>query len=228
MSAFKTIVSLALLVSMRLALVQAEIYVTDPVQSTVCHGGQACEVEWVDDGTSPLLSSIGECTVGLYNGEMVLAQSLTSVNVADTHSFSFTPNPSAGANGNYYLVFTSNSITYTGWSGTFTLDGMTGTTGGGSGSGNGTTTATVTTSSDTTHTTATTPTSPAVSSGGSTLTAPSTTSTGTTTHSSSGTGTSTSTSSTASATQSGAAIRAGASTSLAGGLVLALVGALVC
>ncbi|KAG2347287.1 hypothetical protein BDR05DRAFT_958790 [Suillus weaverae] len=99
MSAFKTLVSLALLVSTRLAFVQASVYVTNPVQSTVCHAGQSCQVEWVDDGQSPLLSDIGECTVGLYNGEMVLAQSLTSVNVADTHSFSFTPNPSAGDNG---------------------------------------------------------------------------------------------------------------------------------
>jgi len=45
--------------------------VTNPVQSTVCSGGQSCEIDWVDDGQSPLLSSIGECTVGLYNGEMV-------------------------------------------------------------------------------------------------------------------------------------------------------------
>jgi hypothetical protein len=47
------------------------VQVTDPVASTVCHGGQSCDVAWVDDGQSPLLSSIGECTVGLYNGEMV-------------------------------------------------------------------------------------------------------------------------------------------------------------
>ncbi|KAG2744695.1 hypothetical protein CY34DRAFT_215046 [Suillus luteus UH-Slu-Lm8-n1] len=97
MSAFKTLVSLALLVSTR--LVQASVYVTNPVQSTVCHAGQSCQVEWVDNGQSPLLSDIGECTVGLYNGEMLLAQSLTSVNVADTHSFTFTPDASAGGNG---------------------------------------------------------------------------------------------------------------------------------
>ncbi|KAG1886775.1 hypothetical protein F4604DRAFT_1723524 [Suillus subluteus] len=99
MSAFKTLASLALLVSTRLAFVQAAVYVTNPVQSTTCSGGQSCEVDWVDDGQSPLLSDIGECTVGLYNGEMALVQSLTSVNVADTTSFSFTPNPSAGDNG---------------------------------------------------------------------------------------------------------------------------------
>ncbi|OAX35038.1 hypothetical protein K503DRAFT_399710 [Rhizopogon vinicolor AM-OR11-026] len=99
MNTFSTLISLALLISTRLALVQAAVYVTNPVQSTVCTGGQSCEVDWVDDGTSPLLSSIGESTVGLYNGEMVLVQSLTSVDVSSTHTLSFTPNPSAGPNG---------------------------------------------------------------------------------------------------------------------------------
>ncbi|KAG1732139.1 hypothetical protein EDB19DRAFT_1735111 [Suillus lakei] len=208
MSAFKTLVSLALLVSTRLAFVQASIYVTNPVQSSVCHGGQSCPVEWVDDGQSPLLSDIGECTVGLYNGEMLLAQSLTSVNVADSHSFSFTPNPSAGDNGGYYLVFTSTGSGYQGWSGTFNLDGMTGSSGSGSSTGGSTVAGSSTIGGGS-------------STGVSTLSAPSSVSSSTSTHSSS------TTSATASATQSGAAIRAGASTSLAGGLVLALAGALV-
>ncbi|KAF9238117.1 hypothetical protein BU15DRAFT_47985 [Melanogaster broomeanus] len=73
--------------------------VTNPVQSTVCHGGQSCSVEWIDNGESPLLSDIGECTVGLYTGEYVLAQSLPSVDVSATASFTFTPNPAAGPNG---------------------------------------------------------------------------------------------------------------------------------
>ncbi|KAG2338108.1 hypothetical protein BDR05DRAFT_1062945 [Suillus weaverae] len=99
MSAFKTLVSLALLVSTHLTFVQASINVTNPVESTVCHAGQSCEVEWVDDGQSPLLSDIGECHVGLHNDLLLLAQSLTTVNVADTDSFSFVPHPSAGNNG---------------------------------------------------------------------------------------------------------------------------------
>ncbi|KAG1740499.1 uncharacterized protein EDB91DRAFT_1132823 [Suillus paluster] len=231
MNAFKTLVSLAFLVSTHIALVQAAIYVTDPVQSTVCSGGQGCQVEWVDDGQSPLLDSIGECTVGLYNGEMLLAQSLTSVNVATTNSFSFTPNPSAGANGAYYLVFTSNGITYQGWSGTFTLNGMTGTTGGSSGSATSGTSTTVVTSTSvlssgsptstitdtsTTATTLTTPTSSGTLTS-STATAPTSV---TTTHT-------TTTSSATTTPSSGAVIRAGASNSLAGGLILALAGAIV-
>ncbi|KAG1814171.1 hypothetical protein EV424DRAFT_1414287 [Suillus variegatus] len=210
----KILVSLALLVS-RLAFVQAGVYVTSPVQSTVCQAGQPCSVEWVDDGQSPLLSDIGDCTVGLYNGEMVLTQSLPSVNVASAHSFTFTPSPSTSNDGGYYLVFTSTSDGYQSWSGTFSVSGSTGsstsdttstsgssTLGGGSSSG--------------------TQTSPSVAS---TLSVPSTVSSGTSTHSTSTTSTATST--TSSSTQTGAATRAGASTSLAGGLVLALAGALV-
>ncbi|KAH7883064.1 hypothetical protein F5I97DRAFT_1815502 [Phlebopus sp. FC_14] len=75
------------------------VQVTNPVQSTACHGGQSCQVQWIDNGESPLLNSIGECEVGLYTGELELAQSLPSVNVATSQSFTFTPNPSAGPNG---------------------------------------------------------------------------------------------------------------------------------
>ncbi|KAJ8585623.1 hypothetical protein M405DRAFT_824648 [Rhizopogon salebrosus TDB-379] len=270
MNTFKTLTSLALLVSTRFALVQAAIYVTNPVASTVCTGGQSCEIDWVDDGQSPLLSSIGECSVGLYNGEMVLAQSLTSVDVSSTTSLSFTPNPSAGADGAYYLVFTSNGIDYQAWSATFTLNGMTGSTGG-SGSGNSTSAGLSTTagsstlsgssttgsipvssttgtesgttpsstgtesgasslSSGTTLTTsgtisATTPSTTITSSETSTVTTPSSTSSASSTHSTTTTGTSTA--STPSSTPSGAAIRAGTSASLAGGLVLALAGAII-
>jgi len=236
MNTFKTLTSLALLVSTRFALVQAAVYVTNPVASTVCTGGQSCEIDWVDDGQSPLLSSIGECSVGLYNGEMVLAQSLTSVDVSSTTSLSFTPNPSAGANGAYYLVFTSNGIDYQAWSATFTLNGMTGSAGG-SGSGSSTTgsipvSSTTGTESGTTLTTsgtisATTPSTTITSSSTITVTTPSSTGSGSSTHSTTTTTTGTSTVSTPSATQSGAAIRAGTSASLAGGLVLALAGAIV-
>ncbi|KAG1803869.1 uncharacterized protein HD556DRAFT_1330718 [Suillus plorans] len=211
----KTLVSLALLVS-RLAFVQAGVYVTSPVQSTVCQAGQPCSVEWVDDGQSPLLSDIGECTVGLYNGEMVLTQSLPSVNVASAHSFTFTPSPSTSDDGSYYLVFTSTSDGYQSWSGTFSVGGST---------GSSTTDTTSTTSGSSTlggSSSSSTQTSPSVAS---TLSVPSTVSSGTSTHST--TATSAATSATPSATQSGAATRAGASTSLAGGLILALAGALV-
>ncbi|KAG2082451.1 hypothetical protein BD769DRAFT_665329 [Suillus cothurnatus] len=235
MSSFKTLASLALLVSTRLALVQAGVYVTSPVQSTVWTGGQSYEVDWVDDGQSPLLSAIGECNVALYNSDDVLVQSLASVNVADATSLSFTPNPSAGGNGGYYVVFTSTSGDYTSWSGDFTLNGMSGSGSSSvvgsstvSGSSIGSTTTTVDSSTSVANST---------SLGGTSTGAPSTTPTSPTTTSASSSvpstvsaGTSTSTrgsSATPSSTQSGAAIRSGASTSLAGGLILALAGAIV-
>ncbi|KAI5984343.1 hypothetical protein EDD15DRAFT_2177390, partial [Pisolithus albus] len=73
--------------------------VTNPVQSTVCTGGQSCQVQWVDNGESPLLSSLGTCDVALYTGEFVLAQALNPIDVSASSSFSFTPNPSAGPDG---------------------------------------------------------------------------------------------------------------------------------
>ncbi|KAI6126620.1 hypothetical protein F5141DRAFT_347044 [Pisolithus sp. B1] len=90
---------IALLVSSLFAAAHASIYVTNPVSSTVCTGGQSCEVQWVDNGESPLLSSLGTCSVALYTGEFVLAQALNSIDVSASSSFSFTPNPSAGPNG---------------------------------------------------------------------------------------------------------------------------------
>ncbi|KAI6141804.1 hypothetical protein BKA82DRAFT_4198255 [Pisolithus tinctorius] len=234
------LVPIALLISSLFATVQASIYVTNPVQSTVCTGGQSCEVDWVDNGESPLLSDIGECTVGLYSGEMALVQSLPSVDVSSTSTFSFTPNPSAGPNGQYYIVFTSSAISYQGFSASFTLSGMTGTTVGGgtsstpaasnatttssasgasSASSTGTTTGTTTATTPVTtaSTTVTTATPVVTTSGTSTITVTPTTSFTTATTS---TGT-------PSPTTTNAAIRAGSSGSLAAALFLACAGALV-
>ncbi|KAI5998936.1 hypothetical protein F5J12DRAFT_848394 [Pisolithus orientalis] len=238
------LVPIALLISSLFATVQASIYVTNPVQSTVCTGGQSCEVDWVDNGESPLLSDIGECTVGLYSGEMAFVQSLPSVDVSSTSTLSFTPNPSAGPNGQYYIVFTSSAISYQGFSASFTLSGMTGTTvGGGTSStppasnatttssasgassasstgtatGTATGTTTATTPATTVSTTVTTATPVVTTSGTNTLTVtPTTTFT-----------TATTSTSTPSPTTTNAAIRAGSSGSLAAALFLACAGALV-
>ncbi|KIJ14745.1 hypothetical protein PAXINDRAFT_180915 [Paxillus involutus ATCC 200175] len=118
MHAFSTLASFALLVCTRLALVQGYIYVTNPVQSTTCSAGQSCSVEWIDNGESPLLSAIAECEVGLCMGEYALAQAFPSVNVATSSSFTFTPSP----------MHNTSSVDYNGFSGSSTLDGMTGTT----------------------------------------------------------------------------------------------------
>ncbi|KAF8558619.1 hypothetical protein OG21DRAFT_1079703 [Imleria badia] len=88
MYAFSTLASVALLLASR---VHAAVYVTAPVAATTCTAGQSCQVSWVDDGQSPLLSSIGQCTVDLYyTGGYQFAQSLQSVDVSASSSFSFT------------------------------------------------------------------------------------------------------------------------------------------
>jgi len=45
--------------------------VISPRSGSTCQASQNCIVEWLDDGTSPLLFEIGICTVGLYTGKEV-------------------------------------------------------------------------------------------------------------------------------------------------------------
>ena len=47
------------------------LQVTNPQSGGTCKGSKPCTVEWLDDGTAPLLSHIGVCTVGLYTGQEV-------------------------------------------------------------------------------------------------------------------------------------------------------------
>jgi hypothetical protein len=42
--------------------------VITPAETTVCHGGQSCPVQWLDDGEQPLLATLGPCYVSLYAG----------------------------------------------------------------------------------------------------------------------------------------------------------------
>ncbi len=43
--------------------------VITPKETTVCHGGQLCSVQWLDDGVQPLLATMGPCYVSLYAGD---------------------------------------------------------------------------------------------------------------------------------------------------------------
>ncbi|TFY53929.1 hypothetical protein EVJ58_g9164 [Rhodofomes roseus] len=91
----------------RLSTVSASIYVNNPTSTAVCYGGQPCTVTWLDDGQTPLLSEIGACYVGLYNGNRDLIQQIDPVNVASQHSFTFTPDATAGPDSSsYYVNFT--------------------------------------------------------------------------------------------------------------------------
>ncbi|EDR10348.1 uncharacterized protein LACBIDRAFT_325313 [Laccaria bicolor S238N-H82] len=114
---------------------RAGLYVVSPSKGSVCHGGQPCTIEWLDDGTAPLLSAIGVATVGLYTGKQKIVQWIQAVDVTTAHSITFTPNPAAGPNSDaYYIAITSTSlkktndstIPYSGWSPYFRLDRMSG------------------------------------------------------------------------------------------------------
>ncbi|KAI0316873.1 hypothetical protein OF83DRAFT_1124377 [Amylostereum chailletii] len=114
---------------------RAEFFVVNPSESTTCHAGQSCKVQWLDNGERPLLANMGPCYVGLYRGKQQLIQQLDPVDVSSVHSLDFTPQANAGPNSNtYYVAFTSVSLKqanssrpYIGYSPNFTLDGMSGT-----------------------------------------------------------------------------------------------------
>ncbi|KAF5348789.1 hypothetical protein D9756_009763 [Leucocoprinus leucothites] len=113
--------------------VQAGLWIVDPKQGSVCHGGEPCTVTWLDDGSHPLLSEIGVITAGLYTGNQKLVQTIKPVDVSREHSLIFTPMPAAGPNSDtYYISFIStsaqqnNSLPYAAFSPFFRLDKMTG------------------------------------------------------------------------------------------------------
>ncbi|KAG7095803.1 hypothetical protein E1B28_006503 [Marasmius oreades] len=125
--------ALALLVALEaIVSVQASLYVIKPRQGDTCHGGEECIVEWLDDGTRPLLSSIGVTTIGLYTGTQQLVQNIPAVDVSEVQSFKFTPTPEAGPDSDtYYIAFSStifkqNGTSYLSFTPSFKLDRMTG------------------------------------------------------------------------------------------------------
>ncbi|KAJ3477535.1 hypothetical protein NLI96_g10402 [Meripilus lineatus] len=114
-----------------IALVQANIYVTHPIQGDSCAAGKECKVEWLEDGTSPQLKDIGNVQLGVYHGNGLLVQQLSNINVAATRSASFTLDRNAGANSEfYYIKFTAVNLVdgkeFNEYSPQFTMTGMTG------------------------------------------------------------------------------------------------------
>ncbi|KAI5891380.1 uncharacterized protein SCHCODRAFT_02318205 [Schizophyllum commune H4-8] len=128
--------TICLVLCLAVALARAELYIVSPASGSTCQAGQPCTVNWLDDGNSPKLASIGVSRIGLYMDNMQLVQSIEPVDVSATHSMTFTPNPEAGPDADsYYLVFTSTALTdasgaaYTEYSPFFRLTGMSGTRG---------------------------------------------------------------------------------------------------
>jgi len=122
----------ASLVLALLRTVSGSLFVVNPTQQTVCHGGKSCPVEWLDDGEGPLLTTMGPCYVALFAGNEKLIQHIEPVDVSATHSLTFTPNPFAGPDSHtYYIAFTSINSSDSpqplqAFSPFFTLDGMSG------------------------------------------------------------------------------------------------------
>ncbi|KAG8923718.1 hypothetical protein FRC02_010964 [Tulasnella sp. 418] len=116
----------------------AEIFITSPVATTTCTGGQPCKISWNDDGKAPVLAQIGACTVGLYVGnqqQQTKLQDIQSVDVSAVSEISFTPDAAVGENSNQYFIrFDSVNLKqaaapqfpYQSFSAKFTLGGMTG------------------------------------------------------------------------------------------------------
>jgi len=120
--------------------VRAGIYVTQPVATTVCNAGQACAVAWSDDGNSPALSAVGNCTVSVYIGspqqQTLIFNINPSIDVSQNSQVSFSLDPTLGQSGHYYFIrfdslalkdATNPANPYQGFSATFTMNGMTGT-----------------------------------------------------------------------------------------------------
>ncbi|TDL27993.1 hypothetical protein BD410DRAFT_781933 [Rickenella mellea] len=132
-----TVLFLALMGSSLISSTHGALYVTSPSGVSSCTGGKPCTIQWLDDGTAPLLPAIGPSQFALYYQEKTLAQEINpAFDVSSTRSLTFTPDSKAGPNANsYYIWITSNSAKnpnntndpYQSFSGRFTLDGMTGT-----------------------------------------------------------------------------------------------------
>lgn len=118
----------------------AAISMTAPVASTSWQAGQQQVISWMDDGKAPSLADMGVCMVSIYVGSQIQQTQLqlisNNVNVAQTGSIAFTPDPSIGANSNSYFIRiesttlkdTSNpQFNAEAFSAKFTLTGMSGT-----------------------------------------------------------------------------------------------------
>ncbi|OJA17990.1 hypothetical protein AZE42_09617 [Rhizopogon vesiculosus] len=61
-------------------LVSASLYPTQPIQSTVYYAGETALTTWIDDGSFPLLSNMGDITIQLYTkSDIFLATLATNV-----------------------------------------------------------------------------------------------------------------------------------------------------
>ncbi|EGO01315.1 hypothetical protein SERLA73DRAFT_87877 [Serpula lacrymans var. lacrymans S7.3] len=117
----------------------ANVYVTQPVESTIFAAGQPATLSWQDNGSSPSLHDFGLSKISIYAGnakEQTFMQAIsTSTDVEKTTSIVFTPDPTIGPNADeYFIRFESLNLKDTtqpqypalAFSAKFSLSGMTG------------------------------------------------------------------------------------------------------
>ncbi|KAK0205297.1 hypothetical protein DFS33DRAFT_1428375 [Desarmillaria ectypa] len=117
----------------------ADIYITNPVASTVITAGQSASIAWQDTTDSPSLSEFGaskfSVAVGNAISQTILQVIAENVDVSTTSTIEFTPDASVGGNSDQYFIrIESNSLKDAsdarypalGFSAKFTIQGMTG------------------------------------------------------------------------------------------------------
>jgi hypothetical protein len=117
----------------------ANIYITNPVASTVMTAGQSASIVWQDTTDSPSLSEFGAAkfsvAVGNAISQTVLQVIAENVDVSTTSTIQFTPDASVGGDSDQYFIrVESNSLKDAkdarfpalGFSAKFTIKGMSG------------------------------------------------------------------------------------------------------
>lgn len=111
---------------------------TEPISSTTCTAGTACNIAWKDDGNAPLNAAFGDAMVALCTGsaqQQTCLQQLGATNAATAPSMSFVPDPSVGEDSTAYFIKMVSVNTAdpampqykaSAYSAMFTLKGMTG------------------------------------------------------------------------------------------------------
>ncbi|KAI0032080.1 hypothetical protein K488DRAFT_16760, partial [Vararia minispora EC-137] len=88
--------------------------ITAPVASTTWPVGSPVTVQWQDDGSTPLLSSIGVCQLGIFTGNQIQQTELQQVGTLDVsvnNSITFQINTNIGpSNQQVFMRFTSQSL----------------------------------------------------------------------------------------------------------------------
>jgi len=85
----------------------AKIFTARPANSTVGKGGEPFRLSWMDDGEEPTLATIGPVRIDLCVGtgekNVVVQEVAPAVDLSKQSNLTFTVDPKAGENGQYYF-----------------------------------------------------------------------------------------------------------------------------